>query len=69
VKQYDQDPVRKEAHTREYLATPTDLKVEATRDISAALRGLLADVSTPEEGDGHCGVTPTLTTCPANLPS
>src|SRR3984893_11889029 len=21
-----------------------------------------------EEGDGHCGVTPTLTTCPANLP-
>jgi starvation-inducible DNA-binding protein len=34
----------KEAHTREYLATPTDLKVEATRDISAALGGLLADV-------------------------
>ena len=34
----------KEAHVREYLATPTDLKPEATRDISAALRGLLADV-------------------------
>src|SRR6266480_3187545 len=34
----------KQAHTREYLATPTDLKVEATRDISAALGGLLADV-------------------------
>jgi starvation-inducible DNA-binding protein len=34
----------KEAHTGEYLATPTDLKPEATRDISAALSGLLADV-------------------------
>jgi starvation-inducible DNA-binding protein len=34
----------KEAHTRERLATPTDLKPEATRDISAALQGLLADV-------------------------
>src|SRR5947209_20401441 len=34
----------KEAQVREYLATPTDLKAEATRDISAALRGLLADV-------------------------
>ena len=33
-----------EAHAREYLATPTDLKAEATRDISAALGGLLADV-------------------------
>ena len=37
-------PSAKEAHTREYLATPTDLKPEATRDISAALSGLLADV-------------------------
>jgi starvation-inducible DNA-binding protein len=34
----------KDAHTREQLATPTDLKPEATRDISAALGGLLADV-------------------------
>jgi starvation-inducible DNA-binding protein len=34
----------KEAHTRERLATPTDLKQEAVRDISAALQGLLADV-------------------------
>jgi starvation-inducible DNA-binding protein len=34
----------KEAHTRVRLGTPTDLKPEATRDISAALRGLLADV-------------------------
>lgn len=34
----------KDAHTREYLGTPTDLKPEATRDISAALAGLLADV-------------------------
>lgn len=34
----------KETHTRERLATPTDLKSEATRDISAALAGLLADV-------------------------
>ncbi len=33
-----------DAHTREYLGTPTDLKPEATRDISAALGGLLADV-------------------------
>src|ERR1700731_601168 len=31
-------------HVREYLSTPTDLKAEATRDISAALSGLLADV-------------------------
>jgi starvation-inducible DNA-binding protein len=37
-------PSAKEAHTREHLATPTDLKPEATRDISAALSGLLADV-------------------------
>ena len=29
---------------RERLATPSDLKAEATRDISAALAGLLADV-------------------------
>jgi starvation-inducible DNA-binding protein len=34
----------KEVHAREQLATPTDLKPEATRDISAALEGLLADV-------------------------
>jgi starvation-inducible DNA-binding protein len=34
----------KTAHTREHLATPTDLSSEATRDISAALSGLLADV-------------------------
>src|SRR6202020_3320744 len=33
-----------EAHTRGALGTPTDLKPEATRDISAALSGLLADV-------------------------
>src|SRR5208282_740074 len=34
----------KETHVRERLGTPTDLKPEATRDISAALGGLLADV-------------------------
>src|ERR1700728_2610443 len=34
----------KEANTRENLGTPTDLKAEATRDISGALSGLLADV-------------------------
>jgi starvation-inducible DNA-binding protein len=34
----------KEAHNREHLATPTDLKPEATRDISAALSALNADV-------------------------
>src|SRR5208337_4749351 len=34
----------KETHTRERLGTPTDLTPEATRDISAALAGLLADV-------------------------
>jgi len=34
----------KETHTRERLGTPTDLKPEAARDISAALAGLLADV-------------------------
>jgi starvation-inducible DNA-binding protein len=34
----------KDAYLRERLATPTDLKSEATRDISAALAGLLADV-------------------------
>ncbi len=33
-----------EAHTKARLGTPTDLKPEATRDISAALQGLLADV-------------------------
>src|SRR5271154_262247 len=34
----------KEIHVRERLGTPTDLKQDATRDISAALAGLLADV-------------------------
>src|SRR6476659_10248013 len=34
----------KEAHTRGALGTPTDLKPEATRDISAGLNGLLADM-------------------------
>jgi starvation-inducible DNA-binding protein len=34
----------KTAHVREQLGTPTDLKPEATRDISGALTGLLADV-------------------------
>jgi starvation-inducible DNA-binding protein len=34
----------KEARTREHLGTPTDLKPQASRDISAALGGLLADV-------------------------
>jgi starvation-inducible DNA-binding protein len=33
-----------QSHVRAPLATPTDLKPEATRDISAALGGLLADV-------------------------
>ncbi len=33
-----------EVHVREQLGTRTDLKAEATRDISAALGGLLADV-------------------------
>jgi starvation-inducible DNA-binding protein len=37
-------PSAKEAHIREHLGTPTDLKPQATRDISAALSGLLADV-------------------------
>jgi len=34
----------KDAYVLERLGTPTDLKPEATRDISAALGGLLADV-------------------------
>ena len=34
----------KEARVREHLGTSTDLKPQATRDISAALGGLLADV-------------------------
>src|ERR1700733_10628072 len=34
----------KDVHVRERLGTPTDLKSEATRDISAALARLLADV-------------------------
>jgi len=33
----------KELNVREHLGTPTDLKPEATRDISAALGALLAD--------------------------
>ena len=33
-----------EVHAKERLGTPTDPGLEATRDISAALRGLLADV-------------------------
>ena len=33
-----------DAYVRERLGTPTDLKSDATRDISAALSGLLADV-------------------------
>jgi starvation-inducible DNA-binding protein len=33
-----------EAHVQGRLGTPTDLKADATRDISAALGGLLADV-------------------------
>ena len=37
-------PSAHDVHTREHLGTPTDLKPEATRDISAALGGLLADV-------------------------
>jgi starvation-inducible DNA-binding protein len=37
-------PSAQDTHTRERLGTPTDLKPEATRDISAALGGLLADV-------------------------
>ena len=35
---------RESAHVREHLGTPTDLKGAATRDISAAMNGLLADV-------------------------
>jgi starvation-inducible DNA-binding protein len=34
----------KQVHVREHLGTPTDLRVEATRDIAAGLRALLADV-------------------------
>src|SRR6202045_1335610 len=34
----------KDTKTREHLGTPTDLKPEATRDISGALSPLLADV-------------------------
>jgi starvation-inducible DNA-binding protein len=33
-----------DVHVREYLGTPTDLKANATRDISAGMNGLLADV-------------------------
>jgi hypothetical protein len=33
----------KELNVREHLGTPTDLRPEATRDISAALSALLAD--------------------------
>ena len=34
----------KDTHMRGRLGTPTDLRAEATRDVSAALGGLLADV-------------------------
>src|ERR1700691_2940144 len=34
---------KEDVYVRERLGTPTDLKSEATRDISAALAGLLAD--------------------------
>jgi len=34
----------KSVHVKERLGTPTDLRAEATRDVSAALGGLLADV-------------------------
>src|ERR1700730_5195363 len=34
----------KDTNTREHLGTPTDLKPEATRDISGALSPLLSDV-------------------------
>jgi starvation-inducible DNA-binding protein len=34
----------RQAHTAEGLSTPTDLKADATRDVAAALGGLLADV-------------------------
>ncbi len=37
-------PTARQARTNEHLGTPTDLTTDATRDISAALRGLLADV-------------------------
>ena len=37
-------PSAQTSHVRASLATSTDLKAEATRDISAALGGLLADV-------------------------
>jgi starvation-inducible DNA-binding protein len=37
-------PSAKEIHTSELLGTPSDMTQEATRDISAALGGLLADV-------------------------
>jgi len=33
-----------EVHVREHLGTPTDLKANATRDITAGMNGLLADV-------------------------
>ena len=33
-----------DVHVREHLGTPTDLKANATRDISAGMNGLLADV-------------------------
>jgi starvation-inducible DNA-binding protein len=39
-----QKPPAGERHDLERMGTPTDLKPEAVRDISAALSGLLADV-------------------------
>jgi starvation-inducible DNA-binding protein len=37
-------PETKIVHVKEHLGTPTDLTAEATRDVSAALGGLLADI-------------------------
>ena len=37
-------PPKSDAHVRERLGTPTDLKANATHDISAGMNGLLADV-------------------------
>ena len=39
-------PLDRSIHINERFGTPTDLSAEATRDVSAALRALLADVFT-----------------------
>jgi starvation-inducible DNA-binding protein len=44
AKAMNEIPTARQARTNEHLGTPTDLTTDATRDISAALRGLLADV-------------------------